>query len=178
MAVLIEGISIVIRRERIVTKFEGGWENFIALCPNKTLCFDENLVRVGFMARQDAINYGDKLKNLGLVFFQDNQFVDFAVVDQVIGPTAKCDWLQFIILEPFNPHMTIAVCELVGSHEGNSLSVAFPAGWDYEKSLSKNINCFSDEELSTRYKYLNTKDGVDVMLDLKTGKEVYVGRSG
>ena len=178
MAVLIEGISLVIRRDRIVTKFEGGWENFISLCPNKTLCFDENLARVGFMARQDAIKYADKLKILGLTFFQDDQFVDFAVVDQVLGPTVKCDWLKFIILEPLHPPMTITVCELVGSHEGDSLSVACPAGWDYENSLSKKIQRSSDEDLSTRYKYLYTKDGLDVMLDLKTGKEVYVGRSG
>jgi hypothetical protein len=177
MAVLIEGISIVIRRDRIATKFEGGWENFITLCPNKTLCFDENLVRVGFMARQDAINYADILQGLGLVFFQDNQFIDFAVVDQVVGPTAKCDWLEFTILMPPDSHMTIAVCELVGPHEENSYSVAFPAGWDYENSLSKKFHCVSDE-LTTRYKYLYTKNGVDVMLDLKSGKEVYVGRSG
>lgn len=178
MAVLIEGISIVVRRDRIESKFQGGWENFIALCPNKTLCSDENLVRVGFMARQDAIKYADKLKNLGLVFFQDNQFIDFAVVDQLVGPTVKCDWLEYSILAPFNPEMTIAICELVGSREGNSIKVAFPAGWDYENSLSKTPKCFSDQEPSTRYRYLYTKNGLDVLLDLKTGKEVYVGRSG
>lgn len=50
MAVLVEGISAVIRRKAIDAKLAGGWPRFVAEVPNATLCADDNLARVGFMS--------------------------------------------------------------------------------------------------------------------------------
>jgi len=49
MAVLIEGTSVVIRLEAIHRQFPGGWQAFKLAAPNKTLCADNELIRVGFM---------------------------------------------------------------------------------------------------------------------------------
>jgi hypothetical protein len=53
MAVLIEAISVVIRADTLLKKFPGGWGAFKLIVPNQTLCADNEIVRVGFMAPQD-----------------------------------------------------------------------------------------------------------------------------
>jgi len=46
VAILIEAISVVIKRSVIDNKFPGGWEAFAEDCPNQTLCADSALARV------------------------------------------------------------------------------------------------------------------------------------
>lgn len=55
MAVLIEAISVVVRKDAIEKRFPGGWDSFLDEIPNNTLCTDGELVRVGFMSPQDVM---------------------------------------------------------------------------------------------------------------------------
>jgi hypothetical protein len=57
MAVLIEGLSVIIGEESIVSKNPGGWDQFRKDIPNQTLCADEELARVGFMLPHDVQCY-------------------------------------------------------------------------------------------------------------------------
>ena len=52
MAVLVEGISAIVRADRL-EGFET-WEAFKEIVPNGTLCADGELVRVGFMSPDEA----------------------------------------------------------------------------------------------------------------------------
>jgi hypothetical protein len=68
MAVLIEGHSVVVRRGAIEERFRGGWHGFLLAVPNATACYDEHLVRVGFMDPADvaakivsAVQLSDKM---------------------------------------------------------------------------------------------------------------------
>ena len=61
MAVLVEGISVIIRRRVIEEKFPGGWDAFVEDVPNETLCADDELARVGFMSPDDVKAYCKKL---------------------------------------------------------------------------------------------------------------------
>ena len=45
MAVLVEGISVIVRRDAVESKYRGGWKGLIADVPNSTLCMDEELIR-------------------------------------------------------------------------------------------------------------------------------------
>ena len=56
------------------------------------------------------------------------------------------------------------------------LDLATPAGWRYEDSLSANFKFVANEEMNDKMKFLRREDGVDVYLDLSTGKEVFVAR--
>ncbi len=47
MAVLAEGISVVVRLDAIERLMEDDWANFVAIAPNQTLCCDNELARVG-----------------------------------------------------------------------------------------------------------------------------------
>jgi hypothetical protein len=85
MAVLVEGISVVVRRNAIDLAFDGGWKAFVSSVPNATLCIDDQLARVGFMDPKAVENYVKGLESRGLVFLQSEKCVDVAVVDQQRG---------------------------------------------------------------------------------------------
>ena len=81
MAVLVEPISVVVRRDAINTRFIGGWPAFLESIPNRTLCADADLARVGFMSPDDVKAYASELEAGGLVFLLDGEAQDFALLD-------------------------------------------------------------------------------------------------
>jgi hypothetical protein len=70
MAVLVEGISVIIRVDSLLRFFPGGWEAFKEIVPNQTLCADNEIVRVGFMIPQDVKSFIDKLEGMVLSFLR------------------------------------------------------------------------------------------------------------
>jgi hypothetical protein len=179
MAVLVEGISVVIRRDAIAGKLDGGWQRFIGIVPNRTLCYDDFLARVGFMSPMDVENFCNHLVKMGLSLFENVHFADMAVVDQREGPTMPCDWLQFRHIEFMDPPMKIASAAFIPPDEsGNQpeeggFRVSFPENWKYENSLSQEYQFTPLEEITARYQFLRHEKGIDVLLDRETGKVVY-----
>lgn len=172
MAVLIEAISVVVRTDVLFEKYPGGWNAFKKIVPNDTLCCDNELARVGFMAPMDVRAFVERLQQAGLVFVNSGKAVDLAVVDQLQGPTVPCDWLEF-------GHINmgvgeVAACRLAGSQ---TMQVFTPDGWEYEGSVSASQGFVSNENVNKDLKYLRTENGVDVYLNKITGKEVYIGRT-
>ena len=49
MAFLVEAISVIVRCDAIERAYETGWDGFLEDVPNRTLCADPELARVGFM---------------------------------------------------------------------------------------------------------------------------------
>ena len=95
MAVLIEAISVVIRRDAIEQSVPGGWTEFFRVVPNSTLCTDGELARVGFMSPDTVGDFIHELEQLGLSFLEEGSCIDITVVDQQKGPTTTCEWLEF-----------------------------------------------------------------------------------
>ncbi len=95
MAVLVEGISVIIRREAIAEKFPGGWDAFVCDVPNRTLCADDKLTRIGFMSPEDVKAYVEDLERHGLIYLENENAIDLVVVDQIRGPTTQCEWIEF-----------------------------------------------------------------------------------
>lgn len=174
MAVLIEAISVVIRADAILTKFPGGWDGFKRIVPNQTLCADNELVRVGFMTPDDVKSFVRKLQASRLEFLQDGKAIDIAVVDQMRGPTAQCDWLEFGHASLSDAGERVAAGRLSG---GQSREVVMPPGWTFEGSLSSTFAFVPNESAAKGMKYLRHENGVDVYLNPITGKEMYVGRT-
>ena len=54
MAVLVEAISVIVRRDAINRSYDGGWAGFLSHVPNNTLCADHELARVGFSGDRDT----------------------------------------------------------------------------------------------------------------------------
>lgn len=175
MAVLIEAISVVVRADRILSKFPGSWEAFKRIVPNKTLCSDNELVRVGFMTPDDTRAFVGVLVNHGLTYVEDSRAADLVVVDQRQGFIVPCDWAEFGHIHwQGNPSTPVAACRLVESKES---SLFTPDGWEYPNSLSSRHEFVESNQVQDRLEFVRQENGVDVYRDLETGKEVYVGRT-
>jgi hypothetical protein len=173
MAVLCEGISVIVRRDAIHDRFDGGWIAFEQLVPNATLCTDGELARVGFMDPGSVQEFIYELESRGLVFDaseirgaaklfgvaetdlgDDLDREDIAVVDQLRGPTRPCDWLEFGRFQAGDsPDDKVSMCWLFEGErlipgrvhiKGKSLEMHTPPGWQYEGSLSQQFTFVPD----------------------------------
>lgn len=171
MAVLVEALSVIIRREAIQKRFTGGWAAFERIIPNRSVCADDHLVRVGFMTPTDTRAYVSTLEAGGMVFKQNGEAIDLAVVDQMRGPTTPASWLEVGTLQ--TKEMKVMACWLSGT---KPQGIALPQNWKYEKSLSKQPGFAPGGADDDRLKFLRRENSLDVYLDLVTGKEVFVGR--
>lgn len=172
MAVLVEALSAVIDAEALEDRYPGGWDAFSSAVPNRTLCADGDLVRVGFMDPADMFRFGEMLESYGLRRAVGTGASDFAFVDQLRGLTVPCDWLESGTVDIAG--IEVRACRRVGSE---SLRLVAPDGWQPEGSLSKTHGFVTTEKLDGRLTPLRTDDGTDVYRDEFTGEEVYVGRT-
>lgn len=187
MAVLVEAISVVIRRDAIDHSFTGGWNRFRSCVPNATLCTDSQLARVGFMDPEAVRNFMDTLEGAGLTFLRDGKCADFVVVDQYQGPTRPCEWLQLARVRFGNSGGKVAICWLFDEPREaadlpfpdfpglgmEGMDIATPKGWVFEGSLSEHSIFVPNEEVTTRLRFLRTENQTDVFLDTATEREIY-----
>lgn len=173
MAVLVEAISVIVRRPAIAERFKGGWQAFQSAIPNATGCNDDDLARVGFMSPDGVEAFVSMLEAGGLIFQREGEAVDIAVVDQLRGPTIPAPWLEISKIELFEPPLKVTACWPAGKKLGG---IALPAGWKFEGSLSDRPSFAAEGTEGDRLKFLQHEDQTDVYLDLVTGKEVFVGR--
>lgn len=176
MPVLIEAISVIVRRDSIENRVAGGWNRFVETLPNQTLCADDDLARVGFMTPRDMFAFVRNLEALGLRFLDGRMHMDVAVVDQEKGlnPEWECDWLEIMRVEQFTSGISVVAGRLRGNA---SFQVALPASWKYEGSMSQKGGRMSVSEAQDRLRFLRHENDFDVYLDRVTGRETYQGRS-
>lgn len=171
MAILIEAISVVFRKASINEKFPGGWTAFVNEAPNRTLFSDGDLGCLGFMHPEDVEKYVFYLESLGLDFNIGGQTKDIAVVDQVRGITIPSPWLCFG--EVSKDGNLVKAC---WSATDSPDYIFTPRGWKYSGSLSEKPGFVATEDLEKKVRFLRNENGLDVYLNLETGKEVYLGR--
>jgi hypothetical protein len=184
MAVLVEGISVIVRRDAIETKYDGGWDAFVDNVPNATLCADDEIARVGFMGPADVEAFVRHLERNGLQFVESGKAIDLAIADQQEGPITECGWLEFAKIG-FRDQGKVSACWFFDSPRivpgihlrGTSMDIATPAGWKFEDSLSHKFGFVPTGQENDRLEFLRSEDGIDVFLDLDSGKEVFVGRT-
>jgi hypothetical protein len=73
VAVFVEFISVVVRRDALDERYKGGWDSFVDDVPNRTMCADRHLARVGFMSPTDTKIYVDRLERKGLTYLRDGK---------------------------------------------------------------------------------------------------------
>ena len=167
MSVLVECISVIVRRETLERLYPGGAAAYERDCPNATFCADDQLTRVGFMTPADVRAFVGRLEALGFVLVGPDGFADVAIVDQRTGPTAPCDWLRF------GKH--IAGYTMVWAPGTPPSPMNAPAGWNAGRTDQLHVT--PSESASDYLVPLGRQGMLDVYLDTRTGKEVYVGRT-
>ncbi|MFN8548526.1 MAG: hypothetical protein U0527_11355 [Candidatus Eisenbacteria bacterium] len=105
------------------------------------------------------------LEEHGFLVAEEERFQDLAVVDQVLGLSLPCDWLEFDSA-PGEP----AFCWLRGEPRG---ALVVPVNWRYEHSLSRRFGRASSAPTDERYCWLRSEEGVEVYRDSETGQEVF-----
>jgi len=186
MAVLVEGYSVIVRKDSIFTKFSGGWEAFVDLVPNSTLCFDDELARVGFMVFSDREDFVEKLLDNGLSLMEDDKALDIALVDQDNGITTPNDWVGYSKIKVDDTDGEAGFCWFSNGlqfPDGEGILIreenmqwATPTGWKYEGSLSQTNLSYSDTEFKEKFRHISTDDGVETYENIETGKRVCFGR--
>jgi len=193
MPVLCECISVIIKCSSIERFFKGGMDAFYKIIPNDTARFDGELFGVGFMNPMDVKSFLDVLENGGLQFQQSKGFSlkrlknrsqnDIVVIDQFMGPTTDCDWIEFSQFPVGENNTMVSACWLfegtrfglgpqISEDQLNNLAV--PHGWTPDQTES--ISFHPDYE-SDRFTFLRHENGLDVYLEIATGKEHYTTES-
>ena len=101
MAIQLEFINLIIKRESIQQLVTGGWEGFIDQMQSTQFnnCFDEHLFRTGAMSYGEAFDIANQLVEMGLRGLDLDQnylktWVDFCVYDSSIGTEHSVGWLD------------------------------------------------------------------------------------
>lgn len=175
MAVLVEGISVIIKADVIISRYPGGWLNFESNPPNSTLCADGEVIRLGFMTPDDTKSYIDSLAQHGIRYIVGGAAADLVVADQQRGFAVPCDWAEIgrVSLDG-DSKKVVSACQMVGSKVNQ---IVTPDGWIYEDSLSSRFLFVESGRVTESIDFLRHENGLDVYRDLKTGKDVYVGRT-
>lgn len=84
-----------------------------------------------------------------------------------------CDWLEFGHVELSGNR--IAVARLAGSQ---LKQVITPPEWKFEGSLSQTFAFVPAGAEDKSLRFLRHERGLDVYVNLLTGREVYIGRTG
>jgi len=176
MAVLVEGISVIVRARPIIEKYGDGWDAFVADCPSETLCADGQLVCVSFMDPRDAEQFASTLTTRGLTYRADGEAVDFVIADQQEGFSPPCKWATLgKAPAPGAETEWVVACRLAGS---DNQTLMTPDDWSYEGSLSENFGTKKTDASSDHLEFLRSEGGTDVYRDTETGEEVTVRRTG
>lgn len=164
MAVYCEAISILVRRNVADEKVAGGCAFLAETFPGGSMWGDESLLRFGFMAPSDVGLWANHLEGLGLIFtFEEEgllKFLDFAVVDQIIGLTTNCDWLTSEVIEGHRWAWT---------GDRHTQTFLFP------EIVADNQMKFISNSLADELPFA-TSDNLDVTIDSSSGKPLFVGR--
>lgn len=104
-------------------------------------------------------------------------------IDQIKGPTTKCEWIEFGRLPIENEHEISAAWLFEGIRAGTGLhfkslefNLVVPDCWQYEGSLSDNGQYHEQHDIKRDLEFLRVENGVEVYWNKVTNKEVYVGR--
>jgi hypothetical protein len=170
VAVLVEAVSVIIRRDRLPPPLFDLDPSVSPVWNTPTICTDGELVRIGFFSVPEAESCVKTLAAAGLQYVQDGVAQDLVIVDQTGSPSAHGDWFEFgsMTLE----RDEVLACQMTGS---GTLSVTTPTGWTYEGSVTEAYNQLPPRAREQMLRLVCREDGVHAYRHPVTGKEMGVG---
>ena len=167
MSVLVEALSVVIRRVTLDAYYPGGTDSYLQLANSEAssarlACADEELTSVSFLRDADAKQWINDLGQHNIIHLSGDESWEIVCVDQRLGPTEPCDWVEWLIHPDGYSH-----CWLAGTKPGRLIT---PEDWAPSQSRCLMRRGAGDE--SHRMVPLAVEDGVEYWLDLNTGRQV------
>ncbi len=168
MSVLIEALTLVVRKQGLERAYPGGTAAFLAAAralarPPRFACEgDEHFVNVSFYDPEHMRPCLELLRAHGLGRIEDDAFVDAACVDQIFGPTRGCDWLRWAEDEDGITRAWLA------TEEPRELAT------DDQWTAARSLGLVHRERVDVpgRLLRLAEEDGVEFWLDQTTGKQL------
>jgi hypothetical protein len=165
MSVLIEAVSLVIPRRKLVYEYPGGIEAFVARstrlsAEQRFICMDEHVLALSYFTPDAAERGTIPLIQAGFTDTREDECIDFAIVDQRYGPVLPCAWLDWAH-HPSGHTSAWLAGELPGG-------LSAPEGWKVDHSLRlrrSDIRSLQDRRLK-----LADENGVQTWLDFGTGR--------
>ena len=104
MPVLIEGVSVLLKKGAVIERYTGGYGQFLFdLNGHKSLTSSNQLLCVQYENHEQARAYlqliAQKGLKVGLINIENPSDTDAVLVDQVFGPSIRVWWLDFITLD-------------------------------------------------------------------------------
>ena len=177
MAVLVEGVTVLVTNAALQHRFPGGPAAYEQQCPNATYRSDGRLSAVSFMVVDDAKRYTATLAGYGLADPWANASNEIAVVDEGEGFLTRCDSVT-LDLRTFPDDRGGTFGAILAWLPGEELETfVAPAGWRPHR-----LEQVSGEELERSYEVLRidrTPDGLGAVVVYRhreTGRMLCVGR--
>lgn len=98
MAVLVEGLSVVVRNDALLRKFHGGPRRFQEGLQDESICFDNDLTCIHLRSPDEVELFIGWCESMGLTFSLGGKAADIVVLDQRQGPTLQCNWIAHSVL--------------------------------------------------------------------------------
>ena len=167
MSVLVEALSVVVRRVTLDINYPGGSDAYIKAATAedsraRLACADDELTSVSFLSPNDAARWMESLAAFDIVHMGDGACLQIACVDQQVGPTIPCDWIEWRQRDE-----GYSECWLAGTEPGE---MATPVDWTPEHS--RRLVRDAAGEGHERMLPLAVEDGLEYWLDLDTGRQV------
>lgn len=165
MAVLIEDVTLVVRRERLAQRWPGGVGGFACEHPEGAFADDGRLVAFTPCAPSALYGLCVALESCGLSL-SGPQEVEVAAVHQLDGAFAWCPWLELARREPA-PGQPVLVAREAGDAR---VGLAAPAGWSWERSRSRAAGTAALPATDRPLRYLGREGSEAVYRDRFTGE--------
>lgn len=161
MAVTIEGFTVVVKYDRIRDLLQNG----ALKIPNSTALADDHLWKISFMAETDARKFLRSLQEFDLNV-SSGPDSDAVLADEFDGSVEPyCEWLRTGKWEK----------AVIAWKEGTQPeTIIAREGWD--PKVGSGLE-FHDPSKMQSLEFLRLEENVEVFLNKKTGKEVYIGRT-
>ena len=142
MPTLVESNSVIVCRDAIDARMQGGWDAFLGLAPTATLCTDGEIVRVGFDEFEAMVEFLRALRGRGLrygVSPSEDEMATFRLEGGEDGPHSRqspCDRIVYAFYLWTESGWRV-ISAVLKDGQAPRDRVAVPPGWDYEQSPSR-----------------------------------------
>ncbi|HET8935015.1 MAG TPA: hypothetical protein VFN67_16315 [Polyangiales bacterium] len=144
MAVLIEGVCLLLRCDAVERLYPGGVKALASSCTAEAVCADEELMSLTFDDSDAAEDYLAELEQYGFRHLVHDLAIDAVLADPHLGPISPCGWADYgqVTIES-DPNKRVAVCSMPGA-EVSDLCV--PRGWRFKGSRSEALALAQDDD--------------------------------
>lgn len=135
MAVLVEGVCLLLRCDAVTRLYPGGVAALAEACTADAVCADDELMALTFQDSDAAEDYLAELEQYGFRHLVNDMAVDAVLADPHIGPISPCGWAEYgQATVDSDPTRRVALCAMPGT-DVDELCV--PKGWRFRGSLSE-----------------------------------------